>query len=66
MEIIVKHLDKDLRVESVTPISINEVLSILEIPPSTVLAVRGDVILPHTSVIKADATLELVVVSSGG
>ena len=66
MEVIVKHLGEELRVDSADPISINEVLSILEIPPSTVLAVQGDRILPHTSMIKSDATLELVVVSSGG
>jgi len=28
--------------------------------------VQGQTILPHTSLIKDDATLELVVVSSGG
>ena len=52
--------------ESSKPITISEVLEKLEIPPSTVLAVQGQTILPHTSIIKDDAKLELVVVSSGG
>jgi len=53
-------------VESSKPITISEVLEKLEIPPSTVLAVQGQTILPHTSLIKDDSKLELVVVSSGG
>tara|TARA_Y100000813_G_scaffold145930_1_gene106618 strand:- start:2144 stop:2344 length:201 start_codon:yes stop_codon:yes gene_type:complete len=62
----IQHEGKSLEVESSKPITISEVLEKLEIPPSTVLAVQGQTILPHTSIIKDDATLELVVVSSGG
>jgi len=62
----IKHEGESLEVESSKPITISEVLEKLEIPPSTVLAVQGQTILPHTSIIKDDATLELVVVSSGG
>jgi len=62
----IQHEGKSLEVESSKPITISEVLEKLEIPPSTVLAVQGQTILPHTSIIKDDATLELVIVSSGG
>ena len=48
----------------VNPIS--EVLERLGIPASTVLAVHGDTIVPHTSRIESDLRLELIVVSSGG
>ena len=66
MRVEIQHEGKSLEVESSKPITINEVLQKLEIPPSTVLAVQGQTILPHTSLIKDDAALELVVVSSGG
>tara|TARA_Y100001933_G_C18728913_1_gene450768 strand:- start:399 stop:599 length:201 start_codon:yes stop_codon:yes gene_type:complete len=62
----IQHEGKSLEVESSKPITISEVLEKLEIPPSTVLAVQGQTILPHTSLIKDDVKLELVVVSSGG
>ena len=66
MRVEIKHEGESLEVESSKPITISEVLEKLDIPPSTVLAVQGQTILPHTSIIKDDATLELVVVSSGG
>ena len=66
MRVQIQYEGETLEVESSKPITINEVLQKLEIPPSTVLAVQGQTILPHTSLIKDDATLELVVVSSGG
>lgn len=66
MRVEIQHEGESLVVESSKPITISEVLEKLEIPPSTVLAVQGQTILPHTSIIKDDATLELVVVSSGG
>lgn len=53
-------------IESDGPISVSDVLSRLSIPPSTVLAVFGDTIIPHTSIINDDTKLELVIVSSGG
>ena len=66
MRVEIQYEGESLEVESSKPITISEVLEKLEIPPSTVLAVQGQTILPHTSIIKDDATLELVVVSSGG
>ena len=66
MRVEIQHEGELLEVESSKPITISEVLEKLEIPPSTVLAVQGQTILPHTSIIKDDATLEMLVVSSGG
>ena len=62
----VEHLGESVQVESSKPISVNEILEKMDVPPSTVLAVHGETIVPPTSIIKGDTTLELVVVSSGG
>jgi len=66
MIILVGHLGETSQVESADPISVSEILDKLGVAPSTVLAVHGDTIVPHTSIIKNDTKLELVVVSSGG
>ena len=62
----VEHLGEIAEVESEDPISVSEVLEKMGVPPSTVLAVHGETIVPHTSINKNDTKLELVVVSSGG
>ena len=66
MEVEVEHDGEVLSVESEGPLTISEVLERLGIPASTVLAVHGDTIVPHTSRIESDLRLELIVVSSGG
>tara|TARA_B100001079_G_scaffold169744_1_gene145664 strand:- start:1862 stop:2062 length:201 start_codon:yes stop_codon:yes gene_type:complete len=66
MLIRVEHLGEASQVESSDPISVSEILEKLGVAPSTVLAVHGETIIPHTSIINADTKLELVVVSSGG
>ena len=66
MRIEVSHDGEVLPVESEGPITISELLEKLGIPASTVLAVHGDAIVPHTSRIESDISLELIVVSSGG
>tara|TARA_B100000029_G_scaffold484217_1_gene536180 strand:+ start:3109 stop:3312 length:204 start_codon:yes stop_codon:yes gene_type:complete len=53
-------------VDSAEPISVADVLARLDIQPSTVLAVVGETIIPHSSMINDDVELELIVVSSGG
>ena len=53
-------------VESDDPITISEVLARLDIASSTVLAILGETIVPHTSTINDDIEIELIVVSSGG
>jgi len=62
----VEHDGEVLSVVSEGPLTISEVLERLGIPASTVLAVHGDTIVPHTSRIESDLRLELIVVSSGG
>ena len=62
-------LELDLQlalIESDEPISITEVLDRLNIASSTVLAVLGETIVPHSSTITDDIEIELIVVSSGG
>ena len=66
MHVEVESQGEVFTIESKTPLSINQILNKLEIPPSTVLAVYEGTILPHTSVIESDIKLELVIVSSGG
>jgi len=66
MEVEVEHDGEVLSVESEGPLTISDVLERLGIPASTVLAVHGETIVPHTSRIESDLRLELIVVSSGG
>jgi len=48
------------------PISIASVLEKMGIPPSTVLTVVDEKIVPHTSTINGAIEIELIIVSSGG
>ncbi len=48
------------------PVNIATVLEKMEIPPSTVLTIVGEQIVPHTSTISGDIEIELIIVSSGG
>ena len=48
------------------PISIAAVLEKMKIPPSTVLTIVNEQIVPHTSTINGDIEIELIIVSSGG
>ena len=52
--------------ESETPATISSILTELDIPSSTVLAVFNDSIIPNSSTISEDIKIELIVVSSGG
>ena len=66
MRVEIKYNDETLFFESDKPLSISMILKNLEIPTSTVLAVYDDTIVPHSSVISEDISIELIVVSSGG
>ena len=66
MQVEVRSAEGVMTVESEVPISVGGVLDKLGIAHSTVLAVVGDTIIPHTSMISDDVSIELVVVSSGG
>ena len=66
MRVEIKHNEELLTFESEKPLSISMILKDLEIPSSTVLAVYNDTIVPHSSIISEDISIELIVVSSGG
>ena len=66
VRIEINHDGETLSVESEGPITILELLERLGIPSSTVLAVHGETIVPHTSRIESDIRLELLGVASGG
>ena len=66
MEVGVTHEGERLVMTFEEPISIAKVLEKMEIPPSTVLTIVGEQIVPHTSLINGDLEIELTIVSSGG
>ena len=65
MRVEVEHDGELLSVDSRAPLTILELLERLDMPASTVLAVHGDAIAPHTSLLESAIRLELIVVSSG-
>ncbi len=46
--------------------TVNQLLERLGIMPLTVLVAAGERVIPHTTLIKSDVSLEAVIVSSGG
>jgi len=66
MEVGVTHEGERSVMTFEEPISIAKVLEKMEIPPSTVLTIVGEQIVPHTSLINGDLEIELIIVSSGG
>ena len=66
VKVTVKYQGEILKLFFDNDISVDEILNKLKIPSSTVLAIYGDKIVPHTTVISGDIDLELIVVSSGG
>ena len=66
MEVGVTHEGERTVLTFDAPLTIASVLEGMEIPPSTVLTIVGDQIVPHTSTITDDIELELIIVSSGG
>lgn len=66
MRVEVIYENDNLIFESDSPTTISSILTELDIPSSTVLAVFNDTIVPHSSIINEDLKIELVVVSSGG
>jgi len=66
MEVGVTHEGKRTALTFDEPVTISSVLEGMDIPPSTVLTIVGEKIVPHTSTIKGDIEIELIIVSSGG
>ena len=46
--------------------TIKQALEIIGIHPSTVIVSHEDTVLPHTTVLNADVSLDLTIVNSGG
>ena len=63
MRVEVIYENDNLIFESESPTTISSILTELDIPSSTVLAVFNDTIVPHSSIINEDLKIELVVVS---
>ena len=66
MEVGVTHEGERTALTCDEPVTIASVLERMEIPPSTVLTIVGEQIVPHTSTITGDIEIELIIVSSGG
>jgi sulfur carrier protein ThiS len=66
MEVGVTHEGERTVMTFDSPLAIAAVLEKMEIPPSTVLTIVGEQIVPHTSTINGDVEIELIIVSSGG
>ena len=66
MQVEVTHEGEEHSVEVDGGATIRDVLGILDVPPSTVLAIHEGVIVPHDSRITADISIELIAGSSGG
>ena len=66
MEVGVTHEGERTTMSFDEPVTIASVLEKMEIPPSTVLTIVEDQIVPHTSTITGDIEIELIIVSSGG
>ena len=66
MEVGVTHEGERTAMIFDEPVSIAAVLEKMKIPPSTVLTIVDEQIVPHTSTINGDIEIELIIVSSGG
>jgi sulfur carrier protein ThiS len=66
MQVTVTHEGEVTSFEFDAAVTIAAVLESMDIPPSTVLTVVDGAIVPHTSTIKGDIEIELIIVSSGG
>ena len=66
MDVGVTHEGKRSVYQFSEPVLISKVLEKMDIPPSTVLTVVEQKIVPHTSTITGDLEIELIIVSSGG
>ncbi len=66
MEVGVTHEGERTVLSFDESVTIASVLERMAIPPSTVLTIVGEQIVPHTSTITGDIEIELIIVSSGG
>ena len=66
MRVTIVHGGENILHDCEEGLTIREILTKIEIHPSTVLAVHDGVIVPHDSQVTGDISIELITVSSGG
>ena len=66
MKIALKGHGHDHVIELETGSTVKQALQAVGIHPSTVIVSHEDVVLPHTTTLNADVSLDLTIVSSGG
>ena len=66
MKIALKGHGHDLVIDLEAGSTIKQALLKIGIHPSTVIVSHDDTVLPHTTVLNADVSLDLTIVSSGG
>jgi sulfur carrier protein ThiS len=66
MRIVINADSERHELHSAEPRSISSLLEELDIPPSTVLVIHAETIIPHDTIVRDDVELDLIVVSSGG
>ena len=66
MKIALKGHGHDHVIELEVGSTVKEALIVIGIHPSTVIVSHEDIVLPHTTVLNADVSLDLTIVSSGG
>ena len=66
MKIALKGHGHDHVIELEAGSTVKHALIVIGIHPSTVIVSHEDIVLPHTTVLNADVSLDLTIVSSGG
>ena len=66
MKVALKGYGHDHVIELDAGSTVKQALEIIGIHPSTVIVSHEDIILPHTTKLNADVSLDLTIVSSGG
>ena len=66
MKIALKGHGHDHVIELEVGSTVKQALIEIGIHPSTVIVSHEDIVLPHTTVLNADVSLDLTIVSSGG
>lgn len=66
MKVALKGHGHDHSIELETGSTVKQALDKIGIHPSTVIVSHEDVVLPHTTVLNSDVSLDLTIVSSGG
>ena len=66
MKVALKGHGHDHSIELEAGSTVKHALDIIGIHPSTVIVSHEDVVLPHTTILNSDVSLDLTIVSSGG